>query len=408
MSKRMLSYSMYYLSNSSNLFNNIACKEELFQESNSWGIQVGFIQIWRPTNSMVAPYHPTPTVREWMKGSYYLKHWFFGDWCCRWNREHPERHNVFCTWCTINQRVFDVSIDHGSKTKCFSTLTVTKLGLKTKAHPSPYKIGKVEQGTLIHVTEPCLVSFFFFFFGNKYKDVVLCDVMEMDVCHMILVWMHNTKGAHPCQNCWQARTYWWEFYDEFVSSNVLLGKGAHNRDWWRERACRQIQIWGCCKSWVVVGWTTYAVTTCGAVDRNKWRSSTTEGAIVFQIKLEDEFCPSGGNWCRKDPIVVHAKNGWNLLKRSQEAILRNSPENPVGELPKVLYQGTRITKGFILPRGFIANKWAYSGTTLPLGKKLDCQVINKLGWWWKIFTIETQLWILSDNKLQVGHPLSVE
>jgi len=59
---------------------------------------------------------------------------------------------------------------------------VEKLGLTRKAHPSPYKVSWLQKGHQVIVTEQCNVEMQI----DTYKDVILCDIMPMDVCHMLL------------------------------------------------------------------------------------------------------------------------------------------------------------------------------------------------------------------------------
>jgi len=83
----------------------------------------------------------------------------------------------------MSKKVCDVIIDSGSSENIISRTMVTKLGLKTEKHPSPYKIGWIKLGAEIKVTETCLIQFSI---GRNYMDEITCDVVEMDACHMIL------------------------------------------------------------------------------------------------------------------------------------------------------------------------------------------------------------------------------
>ena len=83
----------------------------------------------------------------------------------------------------ISKRVCDLIIDSGSVKNTASKSLVTKLGLKTEKHPFPYKIGWIKKGTETLVIQQCRVTFFM---GKCYVDEVVCDVVEMDACHLIL------------------------------------------------------------------------------------------------------------------------------------------------------------------------------------------------------------------------------
>ncbi|KAG6738699.1 hypothetical protein POTOM_058321 [Populus tomentosa] len=97
--------------------------------------------------------------------------------------EQSQRHNIFRTRCTVNKKVCDVIIDSGSSENIISRSMITKLGLKTEKHPSPYKIGWIRQGAEAKVTEICHIQFSI---GQNYLDNITCDVVEMDACHIIL------------------------------------------------------------------------------------------------------------------------------------------------------------------------------------------------------------------------------
>ena len=55
------------------------------------------------------------------------------------------RNEIFRAQCTINKRVCDLIIDSGSVKNITSKSLVTKVRLKTKKHPSPYKIGWIKK-----------------------------------------------------------------------------------------------------------------------------------------------------------------------------------------------------------------------------------------------------------------------
>jgi hypothetical protein len=69
-----------------------------------------------------------------------------------------------------------------------------KLELDTTDHPSPYKVSWLQKGHQVSVTKQCLVDFKM----GEYKDKVLCDVIPMDVCHVLLgrPWQYDRNVVH--------------------------------------------------------------------------------------------------------------------------------------------------------------------------------------------------------------------
>ena len=71
-------------------------------------------------------------------------------------------------------------IDSGSTDNLVSKEMVDKQGLVKTVHPTPYKVSWLQKGHQLIVTEKCKVEIHI----GTYKDVILCDVMPMDVCHV--------------------------------------------------------------------------------------------------------------------------------------------------------------------------------------------------------------------------------
>ncbi|KAI0495627.1 hypothetical protein KFK09_021930 [Dendrobium nobile] len=94
-----------------------------------------------------------------------------------------QRHSIFKTKCTIADKVCDLLIDSGCTKNVVSRALVQALQLKTSKHSQPYKISWVKKGMEISVTDICRVQFSI---GKHYTCEVLCDIVEMDVCHLIL------------------------------------------------------------------------------------------------------------------------------------------------------------------------------------------------------------------------------
>ncbi|XP_059075481.1 uncharacterized protein LOC131875388 [Cryptomeria japonica] len=71
---------------------------------------------------------------------------------------------------------------------------VRKLKLERRRQPNPYRIAWLQKDHKALVNEQCLVKFKI---GN-YHDDGLCDIMPMDVCHMLLgrPWLFDCHAVH--------------------------------------------------------------------------------------------------------------------------------------------------------------------------------------------------------------------
>ena len=89
----------------------------------------------------------------------------------------------------------DVIIDSGSSENLVPRKLIDVLNWKTDPHPDPYKIGWVKKGGEALINEICTVPFSI---GNSYQDQIVGDVIEMDVCHLLLgrSWQHDTRTLH--------------------------------------------------------------------------------------------------------------------------------------------------------------------------------------------------------------------
>ena len=96
--------------------------------------------------------------------------------------EPGKRRSLFRTRCKCEDKFCDVIIDGGSTDNLVSEEMVSKLKFKREKHPQPYRISWVKDDHKVLVREQCMVKFKI---GN-YHDEILCDIIPMDVCHLLL------------------------------------------------------------------------------------------------------------------------------------------------------------------------------------------------------------------------------
>lgn len=85
-------------------------------------------------------------------------------------------------------------IDSSGTDNIGSIEMVDKLKLEKTIDPTSYKVSWLQKGHQIILTEQCKVEIQI----GTYKDVILCDVMPMDVCHILLgrPWQFDQKAIH--------------------------------------------------------------------------------------------------------------------------------------------------------------------------------------------------------------------
>ncbi|XP_057522558.1 uncharacterized protein LOC130802561 [Amaranthus tricolor] len=108
--------------------------------------------------------------------------------------ENNQRENIFQTKCKVKDQVCDMIIDGGSESNCVSLALVTDLNLKTRPHAHPYKLKWLDNNATGTVNKQCLIGFTI----GSYKDQVLCDVLDMNACHVLLgrPWQYDKRSMH--------------------------------------------------------------------------------------------------------------------------------------------------------------------------------------------------------------------
>jgi transposase InsO family protein len=108
--------------------------------------------------------------------------------------EQNQRHTLFQTKCVIKERSCRMIIDGGSCNNLASSELVEKLALSTKPHPHPYHIQWLNNSGKAKVTRLVRINFAI----GAYHDVVECDVVPMQACHILLgrPWQFDTDCVH--------------------------------------------------------------------------------------------------------------------------------------------------------------------------------------------------------------------
>ncbi|GJQ90219.1 reverse mRNAase [Tanacetum coccineum] len=92
----------------------------------------------------------------------------------------------------VKQEVIEAIVDTGSQKNLISATLVQKLGLTTTPHPSLYSLGWIQKDMDTQVNQQCK---FRFAITNQYVDEVTCEVVLLDICHVIFgspyLWERN-------------------------------------------------------------------------------------------------------------------------------------------------------------------------------------------------------------------------
>ena len=120
--------------------------------------------------------------------------------------DDSQRHKIFRTRCTIHNKVCNVIIDNDNSENVVSKALVNALNLKTKKHPSPYKIAWIKKGQEVQVLEVCKVPLSI---RKYYKNKIVCDVVDMDACIILLgrSWHYDVDATYKGRD--NTFVFWW-------------------------------------------------------------------------------------------------------------------------------------------------------------------------------------------------------
>eukprot|EP00253_Pinus_taeda_P005588 PITA_05588 len=116
--------------------------------------------------------------------------------------EQTQRKALFRTVCRSQGKCCKMIIDSGSTDNLVSVEMMEKLGLKRLKHPTPYRVSWLQKGHQLLVDEQSEVEFQI----GRYKEKIICDIMPMDVCHIVLgrPWQYDRKVTHDgVLNCYK-------------------------------------------------------------------------------------------------------------------------------------------------------------------------------------------------------------
>ena len=87
---------------------------------------------------------------------------------------------MFYIYVVHEKKNYKVMIEGGSCVNIIAKTTIKKMGLKAEPHIQPYNVGLIKWLKLLPSVVTCLSHMF------CYQDRVSCDILDMDVAHILL------------------------------------------------------------------------------------------------------------------------------------------------------------------------------------------------------------------------------
>jgi len=104
------------------------------------------------------------------------------------NNEDWHRANVFYTYIAHEGKSYKLMIDRGNCANIITKTALEKMDLRAELHSHPYNVTWVDK-TAQFITQCCQVHIHM----SSYKDHVWCDVLDIDVAHILLgrSWLYD-------------------------------------------------------------------------------------------------------------------------------------------------------------------------------------------------------------------------
>jgi len=95
--------------------------------------------------------------------------------------EDWRRSSVFHNYITYEGNNYKLMINGGSYANIIAKTALEKMSLKAEPHSHPYNVNYIDKTTQF-ITQCCEVPIHM----SSYKDRVWCDVLDIDVAHILL------------------------------------------------------------------------------------------------------------------------------------------------------------------------------------------------------------------------------
>ena len=121
--------------------------------------------------------------------------------------EEPKQwKKVFKAKCKVPQKCCNLIIDGRNTKNLVSMMAKRKFNLMCISRPTIYEVLWLEKGYQVTMIEQCLLNFQI---GN-FRKQGLCDVVEMDACHVLpgRPWLFDIKKIHDGrENAYEFKKY---------------------------------------------------------------------------------------------------------------------------------------------------------------------------------------------------------